>query len=928
MKKVKEKASKPVELPEPPEDSIALRLIVFAMSAVCIGVSCFFVNTSPPAIALYVFLLFSGSYLSYQHRQEKNVWLHRISVIGCLAVGGNFINDLLNPFSSGQLELLTPFVHQVAGTFVCHSFELRSRNDLNFSSTIGLMLMCLSAPVARSLLFGGCVVAYICLGSLMLYFDCLSRTTQMWLAKPISRAVSASRSQKLYSRAAGGNVVLTLCLVPVLTFTLFLFVPRVDYLLDLCLANLQNWSNSQDFSNPLPPVFRNRKPYDFKEHKERLGQAPTDRKDFFQPKDIKDGARLPPRKPTEQKNLPPLKSVSPKDKKAKGKAGKEQKASDKEKPGPQPDQKSHPGKDIKLKPNSKPDMSDDGSDRNAAANLRTPGIGGKKGKAGEKDGKAEKGEQKGDQKAGTDSGKGNGKGNGSGSGASAQRGQQTHRNSFFSENADDSALSANTHDRPTNELMLKVSSNRTCYLKRCSYDTYDGVTWTNSIAADKHLDELKQPVKGPYQLSDLIGLPKRYPGMDVIQDIEVVGKVGKIVPVAVIAQQLGLDTPIITVDSYGVVRAASPLRQKLHYRAVSKIPIYNLKALRRVYPLDPNDEEALRRLQLKYLQLPDAFSPEIATLAATVAGDTNNWFVQSENINKYLQKNFKYELAQPDSTATDTTRDFLYNRKAGDCLDFAGAFVMMTRSVGIPSRLIRGYAPGDFNALTGMREVRVKDAHAWAEIYFGDYGWIPFDATPQGYLPALVKENSYDIGNITKKVEAMSGLKFTPNEKEGQELGPGIHKPKTVWDWIVLTVAGCGSLVISVLVVKALTKMIGRWRAQAKGITPEMKVYREVLQDLKPLKVVRLPADTPDDLKLRFRAVVTERAKIGARVNPQLDPALEAFLDVYCEGYFGSKPRMEELRRLQKEIHRLVKTNAAASGTDTSAVKAGKPPKG
>ena len=267
MKKRKEQAVKPIVPPEPAEDSIALRLIVFFMSAVCVGVSCFFVNTSPYAIALYVFLLFSGSYLSFQHRHEKNVWLHRISVIGCIIVGGNFLNDLLNPFSSGQLELLTPFVHQVAGTFVCHSFELRSRNDLNFSSAIGLTLLCLSAPVAKSLLFGGCVVVYICLGSLMLYFDCLSRTAQMWLAKPITRAVSASRSQKLYSRAASGNVLLTLILVPVLTFSLFLFVPRVDNLVDLALSNLQNWNVNQDYSGPLPAI-QDSKPYSFKEHLE------------------------------------------------------------------------------------------------------------------------------------------------------------------------------------------------------------------------------------------------------------------------------------------------------------------------------------------------------------------------------------------------------------------------------------------------------------------------------------------------------------------------------------------------------------------------------------------------------------------------------------------------------------------------------------
>jgi hypothetical protein len=148
-------------------------------------------------------------------------------------------------------------------------------------------------------------------------------------------------------------------------------------------------------------------------------------------------------------------------------------------------------------------------------------------------------------------------------------------------------------------------------------------------------------------------------------------------------------------------------------------------------------------------------------------------------------------------------------------------------------------------------------------------------------------------------------MKFS---QENQAHNGGIGKPKTVWDWLVIIAASVGSLIISVLVGKALIKMIRRRLALARAVTAEMKVYREVLQVLKPLKVVREACDTPDDLKKRFRAVVKERAKIGGMVNPELESTLDAFLDTYCEGYFGSKPRMDELRRLQKEIGRLVKT--------------------
>lgn len=54
----------------------------------------------------------------------------------------------------------------------------------------------------------------------------------------------------------------------------------------------------------------------------------------------------------------------------------------------------------------------------------------------------------------------------------------------------------------------------------------------------------------------------------------------------------------------------------------------------------------------------------------------------------------------------------------------------MLRAAGVPAQLVAGYGTGDYNALTGYYEVRANDAHAWAEVYFPDYGWVPFDPTP------------------------------------------------------------------------------------------------------------------------------------------------------------------------------------------------------
>lgn len=73
--------------------------------------------------------------------------------------------------------------------------------------------------------------------------------------------------------------------------------------------------------------------------------------------------------------------------------------------------------------------------------------------------------------------------------------------------------------------------------------------------------------------------------------------------------------------------------------------------------------------------------------------------------------------------------------KRGHCEYFATAMVILLRSIGIPARLVTGYAAGDYNPLTGYFEVRRLNAHAWVEAHFPEYGWVTFEPTPSFELP-------------------------------------------------------------------------------------------------------------------------------------------------------------------------------------------------
>jgi hypothetical protein len=60
---------------------------------------------------------------------------------------------------------------------------------------------------------------------------------------------------------------------------------------------------------------------------------------------------------------------------------------------------------------------------------------------------------------------------------------------------------------------------------------------------------------------------------------------------------------------------------------------------------------------------------------------------------------------------------------------------VMLRTLGIPSRLVGGFAGGVENPLTGMHIVRSSDAHAWVDAYIPGYGWLEFDPSPRKPAP-------------------------------------------------------------------------------------------------------------------------------------------------------------------------------------------------
>jgi len=80
---------------------------------------------------------------------------------------------------------------------------------------------------------------------------------------------------------------------------------------------------------------------------------------------------------------------------------------------------------------------------------------------------------------------------------------------------------------------------------------------------------------------------------------------------------------------------------------------------------------------------------------------------------------------------------FLNVQHVGFSNYYASAMVTMLRSLGIPSRMVVGFAPGEWDDERDAWVVRSKHYHAWPEVYFPQYGWVEFEPTPIGVQPGL-----------------------------------------------------------------------------------------------------------------------------------------------------------------------------------------------
>ena len=276
-------------------------------------------------------------------------------------------------------------------------------------------------------------------------------------------------------------------------------------------------------------------------------------------------------------------------------------------------------------------------------------------------------------------------------------------------------------DRP----VFLVSSSVPSYWRLTALDTFDGTTWSST------------GLYGGFG-SRLPGAPPAGAGVRTvratfdIQELQSVWLPAQFDPVSVQGVQH------VTYDS----RSNSLITSKatsdnLTYSVTSYqyLDTLSAAALETAPPVSASTDNS-RYLELP-LEGPRGLDPAVQQLADRLTAVQPTEYDRALAIQDYLRgAPFTYSLNPPsDGADSRALANFLFITHTGYCQQFAGAFAVLARAAGLPTRLAMGFTTGQ--AVSGGQfQVHDRDAHTWPEVYFGPkFGWVPFEPTPGFAVP-------------------------------------------------------------------------------------------------------------------------------------------------------------------------------------------------
>ncbi|MBC8104522.1 MAG: transglutaminase domain-containing protein [Cytophagales bacterium] len=291
-------------------------------------------------------------------------------------------------------------------------------------------------------------------------------------------------------------------------------------------------------------------------------------------------------------------------------------------------------------------------------------------------------------------------------------------------------------DDPTEKMT--VYSDRPSYWRGRIFDRYNGKGWVNSLVftqsrfgqdsrSGPRLDPEPNtpPNREKFNLFVLSkeGQPKRQKTLRQTNRFHI--NSGSFSPLYHAAEPVQVLAPATVLIARSDNTMGTRFVSGYDYEVISEIPDVSPRDLR----TSGTDYPREVRLQYLYSQDDNGVLRQLADEATK--GVPNTPYDRAEAVRRFVAQQCTYTLeARPVPASEDAAEFFLTESKEGYCDLYATATTLLCRFAGIPARTVTGFAPGTPSEEDPRKYVlRGSDQHAWTEVYFAGYGWVPFDAT-------------------------------------------------------------------------------------------------------------------------------------------------------------------------------------------------------
>ena len=280
-----------------------------------------------------------------------------------------------------------------------------------------------------------------------------------------------------------------------------------------------------------------------------------------------------------------------------------------------------------------------------------------------------------------------------------------------------------TDDAPVRDL-FEVEASDPQYWRLLTLDEFDGEKWRSSDPDGS----AGQTVPAPAVLPQAPGFD--FPGdtppatnftFRVLADFDNDHALPMVqTPVEITGGDLG----DVTWDpARGQAFLASGLEAGLEYQISSRVIVPTAEQLDQVRDLAPAQYG-------RWTELPSDLDPRIEQIADDWVRGEDSDYDKVLAIQQHFHANgFTYSTDVDVADDADALLTFLTQTKTGFCQQYAATMAVLVRELGLPARIAVGYQAGTLQD-DGSYLVQTKNAHAWVEVFFEGYGWLPFEPTP------------------------------------------------------------------------------------------------------------------------------------------------------------------------------------------------------